>query len=84
MKNKPQPTPPTTSEDSYPSCETTVWQLGQWRCEYWRPEGTWRGGSLRLFRGTRQVRIVPFGLVAKEQSQAWQAAVRARPENDPR
>ena len=74
----------TAPEEVYPSCETTLWQLGQWRCEYWRPEGKWRGSLLRLFRGARLVRTVHFGLRAREQSQAWRAAVREDPDRDPR
>jgi hypothetical protein len=73
-------TPP---EDVYPSCETTLWQIGQWRCEYWRPEGRWHGSSLRLFRADRLVRTVEFGLRAREQSNAWRIAVRERPTMSP-
>jgi hypothetical protein len=73
-------TPP---EDVYPSCETTLWQTGQWRCEYWRPEGRWHGSSLRLFRANRLIRTVEFGLRAREQSNAWRIAVGARPTMNP-
>ena len=72
------------SDEPYPSCETTLWRIGQWRCDYWRPQGEWRGGSIRLFRNDRLVRTAAFGLVAREQSSAWQLAVRERPEQDPR
>jgi len=71
------------SEEVYPSCQTTLWEIGQWRCEYWRPEGQWRGSSLRLFRAGRLVRTVGFGLRAREQSRAWRAAVVERPTVSP-
>ena len=70
-------------EEVFPSCETTLWQIGQWRCEYWRPEGQWRGSSLRLFRGDRLIRTVEFGLRAREQSNAWRIAVREHPTMSP-
>ena len=70
-------------EEVYPSCQTTLWEIGQWRCEYWRPEGRWRGSSLRLFRGGRLVRTVGFGLHAQEQSRAWRAAVVEHPTVSP-
>jgi hypothetical protein len=78
-------TPPvaTPPEDVYPSCETTLWQIGQWRCDYWRPEGRWSGSSLRLFRADRLVKAVQFGLRAREQSRAWRAAVRNHPNTTP-
>ena len=60
-----------------------MWQIGQWRCDYWRPEGQWRGGSLRLFCETRLVRTVAFGSRAHEQSRAWQTAVRENPDCEP-
>lgn len=67
------------SDDEYPGCETTLWQIGQWRCEYWRPQGPWRGSSLRLFREDRLVRTIDFGLRAMEQSRAWREAAIDRP-----
>jgi hypothetical protein len=70
-------------EDMYPSCQTTLWEIGQWRCEYWRPEGRWRGSSLRLFQGVHLVRTVRFGLHAQEQSRAWRAAVVGHPTVSP-
>jgi hypothetical protein len=77
------PSSETPSEDVYPSCETTLWQIGHWRCEYWRPEGRWRGSSLRLFRADRLVKTVAFGLRAREQSRAWRVAVRDHPNVSP-
>jgi hypothetical protein len=74
----------TSPEQVYPGCETTLWQIGQWRCVYWRPEGEWGGSLLRLFRGIRMVRTVEFGLHAREQAEAWRAAVRKDPNHDPR
>ena len=69
------PSPSTVpTECVYPSCQTTLWEIGQWRCEYWRPEGRWEGSSLRLFQAGRLVRSVRFGLRASEQSGAWRAA----------
>jgi hypothetical protein len=68
----------------YPGCETTLWQIGQWRCDYWRPEGEWCGSLLRLFLGARMVRTVEFGLHAREQAEAWRVAVRRDPNHDPR
>jgi hypothetical protein len=73
----------TPAEEVYPSCETTLWQIGQWRCLYWRPEGMWSSGSLRLFRGALMVRTVEFGLRAREQSRAWRVAVREHPNTTP-
>jgi hypothetical protein len=73
----------TTPEEVYPSCETTLWQIGQWRCVYWRAEGMWSGGSLRLFRGAQLARSVEFGLRAREQSSAWRVAVRENPNATP-
>ena len=70
---------PVPSEEVYPSCQTTLWQIGQWRCEYWRPEGRWRGSALRLLRGDSLVRTVKFGLRAREQSVAWRTAVVKHP-----
>lgn len=81
---KPKAQSLTSPERVYPSCETTLWQIGQWRCDYWRREGEWRGSSLRLFRGARLVRTVEFGLQAREQSLAWRVAVRKDPNHDPR
>lgn len=72
-----------SEEKEYPSCQTTLWQIGRWRCEYWRPEGRWRGSSLRLFRGDRLVRTVGFGLRAREQSLTWRASVINYPTTDP-
>ncbi len=80
----PSPTPTPAEDESYPSCETTLWQLGQWRCDYWRPAGTWCASSLKLFRGPRLVKAVGFGLDAWKQSKAWREAVRAQPDADPR
>jgi hypothetical protein len=80
-KARPATRPP---ELTYPSCETTLWQIGVWRCDYWRPAGTWCGSSLRLLREGRLVRTVEFGLRAWEQSSAWRIAVRDKPEHDPR
>jgi len=71
------------SEKVYPGCQTTLWEIGEWRCEYWRAEGRWRGGSLRLLRGGRLVRTVGFGLRAREQSRAWRAAVVEHPTVNP-
>ena len=68
----------------YPGCETTLWQIGHWRCDYWRPEGEWCGSVLRLFRGVRMVRTVEFGLHARERAEAWRAAVCRDPNHDPR
>lgn len=70
-------------ETVYPSCQTTIWQIGQWRCEYWRPEGRWGGSSLRLFQGERLVRTARFGLRAREQSHAWRAAAVEHPTTSP-
>ncbi len=61
-----------------------LWQIGQWHCDYWRPAGQWRRGSLRLFRNDRLVRTAAFGLVANEQSTAWRLSVQQKPDNDPR
>ena len=72
--------PAPAAEAEYPSCQTTLWQIGQWRCEYWRPEGRWRGSSLRLFRADRLIKSVGFGLHAREQSHAWRTAVLEHPD----
>ena len=82
-KPQAQSATPLENED-YPSCETTLWQIGQWHCNYWRPAGRWRRGSLRLFRNGRLVRTAAFGLVANEQSTAWRLSVQQKPDNDPR
>jgi hypothetical protein len=71
-------------DEAYPACETTLWHIGQWRCDYWRPEGKWRGGSLRLFRNDRLVRTAVFGLAAQEQSDAWRLSIQEKPDHDPR
>ena len=71
------------TEKVYPSCQTTLWEIGQWRCEYWRPEGRWEGSSLRLFQAGRLVKSVRFGLRAREQSHAWRAAATEHPSVSP-
>ena len=77
-------TPATPPDDStYPTCETTLWQIGQWRCVYWRPAGEWGAASIRLFRAERLVRTAAFGLAASKQSSEWRLAVQARPDQDP-
>ena len=83
MPDRDSPPPAPSAEPEYPSCQTTLWQIGQWRCEYWRPEGRWRASSLRLFRGDRLVKTVGFGLHAREQSRAWRTAVREHPDATP-
>ena len=80
---KTQPLSP-AMDPPYPSCETTLWQIGQWRCAYWRPAGQWRASSIRLFKNDRLVRTAAFGLGASEQSSAWRTAMQAKPEHDPR
>jgi hypothetical protein len=82
-KPKAQSGPPLENEDC-PSCETTLWHVGQWRCDYWRPAGRWRRGTLRLFRNDRLVTTAAFGLAANEQSTAWRLSVQQEPDNDPR
>ena len=74
---------PPLEDEVYPSCETTLWHIGQWRCDYWRPAGQWHRGSLRLFRNDRLVRTAAFGLAANAQSAAWRLSVRQKPDNDP-
>jgi hypothetical protein len=80
MPDRDSSPPALSAEAEYPSCQTTVWQIGQWRCEYWRPEGRWRAGSLRLFRADRLIKTVGFGLHAREQSRAWRTAILERPD----
>ena len=82
-KPKAESGPPLENEDC-PSCETTLWHVGQWRCDYWRPAGRWRRGTLRLFRNDRLVTTAAFGLAANEQSTAWRLSVQQKPDNDPR